>query len=91
MVLGNLHQLVPRLDALLMVLKTCKADTCRNPWAVLHPDGDVRNLTQALSSRYDDFYEVQQENRVQFKECLPGYLIENELPVKVLPYAADWL
>jgi hypothetical protein len=37
-------QVTPRLDALLMVLKSCKGVTCTDPWGALHPQGDVKNL-----------------------------------------------
>ena len=85
----TLPHIIARLDALMLVLKTCKADTCRNPWLTLHPEGDVHNLTEALNPQYDYFYEVK-EHRVQFKECVPGYLIDNELPIKAIPYSPDW-
>jgi hypothetical protein len=38
------EDLIPRLDALMMVLKSCKGDTCRKPWTALHPSGDVASL-----------------------------------------------
>ncbi|USW58936.1 Putative sulfatase, alkaline-phosphatase-like, core domain superfamily [Septoria linicola] len=95
-----LTQLLPRLDALLMVLKTCKARACTHPWDVLHPpnttvkhptsagEGDVkngtkgrqvRNLADAMSSQYHDFYASQQ--KVAFEKCEKGYILESEGPV----------
>ena len=71
----------------MMVLKSCKADSCRNPWPVLHPEGNVQNLSEALNPQYDHFYQTQ--TRVEFKECLPGFFFENELPMHVKAYAAD--
>ncbi|KAI8882863.1 alkaline phosphatase-like protein [Backusella circina FSU 941] len=45
-------QLVNRLDALLVVLKTCRAETCRDPWRVLHPnDENVKTLADALDRK----------------------------------------
>ena len=84
----TLEKLIPRLDALMMVLKTCRTDSCRHPWRVLHPQGNVHNLSQAMDPRYDRFYHEQE--RVQYKKCIMGYLMENELPIDVKPYAADW-
>lgn len=84
----TIDRLLPRLDALELVLKTCKAETCRNPWAVLHPEGNVNSLLDALNSEYDDFYEVQQ-NKVHFDACLAGYLLSNELPIDAVPYTLD--
>ncbi|OAP55881.1 hypothetical protein AYL99_10033 [Fonsecaea erecta] len=75
----TLRHLISRLDALVMVLKTCKARTCTHPWETLHPDGDVDNLQDALAARYDDFYELQQE-RVRFDRCEKGYILESEGP-----------
>jgi arylsulfatase A-like enzyme len=55
--LNNLYnsaniQLVNRLDALLVVLKSCRAETCRDPWQVLHPyDDDVKTLDDALDAK----------------------------------------
>ncbi|KAI1330959.1 alkaline-phosphatase-like protein [Xylariaceae sp. FL0255] len=84
----TLEQLAARLDALIQVLKTCKARTCTHPWEVLHPEGNVHNLLEALNTQYDHFYEVQQ-NKVHFDACLGGYLISNELPIAVIPYSGD--
>lgn len=42
-------ELVNRLDALLLVLKTCRAEACRDPWRILHPDDrSVKTLADAL-------------------------------------------
>ncbi|KAF5689593.1 arylsulfatase [Fusarium circinatum] len=51
-----LLSIVSRLDALLMVVKSCKGETCINPWKVLHPDGDVKSLKDPLKNKYDSFY-----------------------------------
>lgn len=80
-----LHSLLSRLDALLLVLKTCKASACTHPWKVLHPAGDVENLYDALEPRFNDFYEIEQE-KVQFTRCEKGYIAESEGPHKVKPY-----
>lgn len=68
-----------RLDALLLVLKTCKAAACTDPWAVIHPQGDVENLDDALDTQYDAFYAAQP--KVQFSQCEPGQILESEGPM----------
>lgn len=72
-------RLISRLDTLLVVLKTCKGRECTHPWEILHPDGDVKDLHDALAGKFDDFYEVQQE-RVHFDKCEKGYIAESERP-----------
>ncbi|GKT61402.1 hypothetical protein ColTof4_01483 [Colletotrichum tofieldiae] len=79
-----LERLVERLDSLMMVMKSCKGVTCRQPWDVLHPpktvkDGDrVRSLDDALHPRFDAFYAAQA--RVSFSRCEPGYIPSSEGP-----------
>ena len=79
-----LSKAVPRLDALLLVLKSCKESACTDPWRELHPQGDVNSLADALNSKYDDFYNVQP--KVRFTDCKPGYLIEYEGPQTAIQY-----
>ncbi|KAI0009035.1 alkaline-phosphatase-like protein [Xylariaceae sp. FL0662B] len=73
-------KVVARLDTLLLVLKSCKGVTCRQPWQQLHPDGDVGSLADALAPQYDHFYEVEQ-TRVEYDFCANGYLVEAEGPM----------
>lgn len=73
-----LARVVDRLDALTLVLKSCKGETCTHPWRTLHPDGDVSTLADAMRRRYDDFYAGQP--KVSFDECAPGYIIDVEGP-----------
>lgn len=61
-----------------MVLKSCKGSTCVQPWAALHPQGNVQTLHDTLSQRFDAFYTLQQ--RVRFDRCELGYLVEAEGP-----------
>lgn len=68
-----------RLDALLLVLKSCKGDGCVRPWLALHPDGSVASLADALDAQFDDFYEKQQV-KVSFDWCEQGYISEAEGP-----------
>jgi hypothetical protein len=87
-VLGRpIPQLIHRLDALILVLKTCKTDQCRAPWKQLHPAGGVRNLLDALDSNHDDFYEkTYEEGKVGWEKCYQGseasrYELSNERPL----------
>jgi hypothetical protein len=72
-------KVIARLDALLFVLKSCKGQTCVRPWHALHPAGNVQNLQDALSSRFDTFYE-QQQKKVSFNRCEMGHLLDAEGP-----------
>lgn len=83
-----------RLDALLLVLKTCKGKSCTSPWATLHPKGNVRNLGDALAPTFDKFYETGQPG-VSFSECLPGQILSAEGALSANVYggykrAEDW-
>lgn len=78
-------KVVARLDALLLVLKSCKGTSCIRPWEVLHPSNDVSDLKDALRSTYDVFYE-QQQSKVSFSRCEAGYIIDAEGPQDVVVY-----
>ncbi|KAJ7140941.1 alkaline-phosphatase-like protein [Mycena epipterygia] len=84
-VTDDIPHLTSRLDALMMVLKSCKTNACRKPWNVLHPQGNVQNLADALDSQYDDFYASQP--KVSFSECSPGYIITAEGPQDAIPFS----
>lgn len=74
-----LERVVSRLDSLLFVLKSCKAETCIRPWEALHPTGNVANLRDALSTRFDDFY-MQRQIKVVFDRCEMGFILDAEGP-----------
>ena len=80
-----LTKVIARLDSLLMVLKSCKGESCIEPWKVLHPGGDVLNLYDALSVKYDQFYVVEQP-KVAFSSCETGYIPEAEGPQEPIMY-----
>lgn len=82
-----LEALVNRLDALTMVLKTCKQRTCRKPWESLHPDGKVTTLREALNPKYDSFYESQP--KVVFSRCAEGQIRAFEGPMDVIPFTPN--
>ena len=67
-----------RLDSLLMVMKSCRGRACIKPWSVLHPEGHVESLSDALDVRLDKFY--MDQVRVSFDRCEPGYIISAEGP-----------
>jgi N-acetylglucosamine-6-sulfatase len=73
-----------RLDALLMVTKSCKGRECHEPWRVLHPDESVATFADALHKSFDAFYEGQP--RVSFSSCVKGHVISEEGPQDVTPW-----
>ncbi|KAI2602206.1 alkaline-phosphatase-like protein [Hypoxylon sp. NC1633] len=75
----HLDKVVARLDSLLFVLKSCKAETCINPWRALHPAGNVGSLRDALSTRFDSFYEDRSRN-IEFDRCEMGFILDAEGP-----------
>ncbi|EME43950.1 hypothetical protein DOTSEDRAFT_171886 [Dothistroma septosporum NZE10] len=75
------EHILERVDALLMVTKSCKGRTCHRPWDVLHSDKNVRSLKDALDSVYDDFYKEQP--RVSFSSCPLGHIVSEEGPQDV--------
>ncbi|KAH7386286.1 alkaline-phosphatase-like protein, partial [Cadophora sp. MPI-SDFR-AT-0126] len=84
-----LNQVTARLDALMMVMKSCKSAQCTTPWSTLHPKGDVNTLTDALDPKYDAFYSRQP--KVSFTSCEPGYIISAEGPqVPLLYRTGNW-
>src|SRR5438552_2117541 len=60
-------QLLNRLDAVLLVQKSCKEEQCMKPWDQLHPGGQVRNLKDALVEKFDDQYA--KYAKVKFDRC----------------------
>ncbi|CAK7200863.1 hypothetical protein SEUCBS139899_003562 [Sporothrix eucalyptigena] len=77
----SLDQVVSRLNALLVVLKTCARETCREPWRALHPQGDVATLEDSLAPHFDAFYAGQPN--IYFTKCEIGYIAESEGPMYV--------
>lgn len=71
-------RLTSRLNGLMLLLKTCIGDSCRAPWSILHPDGSVRSLADALDAQYDLYYASLPS--VHFDACLTSYQLPNEAP-----------
>ncbi|KAH8701266.1 alkaline-phosphatase-like protein [Phaeosphaeriaceae sp. PMI808] len=69
-----------RLNAILMVTKSCEKGSCRDPWAVLKlPSGEkLGSFEEAMSPSYDAFFD--QFPRVSFQECLQVQSAKNEAP-----------
>lgn len=82
----SIHHLLSRLDALLLLLKSCQARSCTHPWESLHPSGDVNSLHDALDPSFDSFYHIEQE-KVHFTRCEKGYIIESEGPQSAKSFA----
>jgi hypothetical protein len=74
-----IKSIAARLDSLLLVLKSCKGETCVHPWRSLHPAGSVETLEDALSPRFDEFY-LQQQVRIEYNRCEFGYILDAEGP-----------
>ncbi|KII86595.1 hypothetical protein PLICRDRAFT_142944 [Plicaturopsis crispa FD-325 SS-3] len=74
----NLHRLSTRLDALLLVLKTCQDAACTAPFASLFPDGEVFDFAGALQPGYDEYFASLP--RVRYSSCELGYQTRFEEP-----------
>ncbi|KAF7553217.1 hypothetical protein G7046_g7166 [Stylonectria norvegica] len=74
----TLSKVIDRLDSLLLVLKSCKGRDCIEPWKILHPEGGVETLEDALSYRFDEFYGEQV--KVRHGWCEEGYIVDAEGP-----------
>ncbi|KAK2598380.1 hypothetical protein N8I77_011800 [Diaporthe amygdali] len=77
---ASAQQVINRLNALLMVTKSCEQDRCRDPWAQLKPDDSTTlvSLTQAMNASYDSFFA--DFEKVQFETCAAIQLTDNEAP-----------
>lgn len=71
-------RLTTRMNGLMLLLKTCIGQGCRAPWSILHPDGSVKSLGDALDAKYDLFYASLPS--VHFDACATQYNLANEEP-----------
>ncbi|KAK8116893.1 uncharacterized protein PG998_005174 [Apiospora kogelbergensis] len=71
-----------RLNALLLVTKSCAENTCRDPWAVFTPnngtDEKVATMKEAMDTKYDAYFAS--FPRVHFASCMQYQDIANEQP-----------
>lgn len=74
----HLQKRLDRLDALLLILKTCVGETCTNPHAALFKNGGVKSFAQASEPQYDEFFAS--IPKVRFKECALGFQSRLEKP-----------
>lgn len=74
-----ISKVISRLNGLMMVTKTCKGKDCIRPWNVIHPDGDVETIRDAMDPKFDDFYEKEMP-QVSYDYCTRGYYAEIEGP-----------
>ncbi|KAL8386854.1 hypothetical protein RB595_010342 [Gaeumannomyces hyphopodioides] len=74
-------RVLDRLNALLLVTKSCAEGSCRDPWAVFSP-GDglpaIATMAQAMDARYDVFFAG--FPRVHFNSCMQYQDVANEMP-----------
>lgn len=63
----DIERLLTRVDALLLVLKSCKGNACVKPWKELHHDGNVNNLRDAMNQTFEDKYsKLHKHKKVRF-------------------------
>lgn len=62
-----IEKVLHHLDALLLVLKSCAGEECRQPWTQLHPNGQIHSLLEALDEKFDDKYKGLP--RVNYSKC----------------------
>lgn len=74
-----ISKVLTRLNGLMMVSKSCKAQECIYPWSVIHPEGDVNTIRDAMDPMFDAFYEDEMP-QVSFDKCVRGYFTELEGP-----------
>jgi N-acetylglucosamine-6-sulfatase len=55
----------------------------------LHPDGEVKNLRDAMDGRFDVFY-GEKQRKVSFGECALGQLLEVEGPLEPVSWRSEW-
>ncbi|KAM0786789.1 hypothetical protein ACM66B_002223 [Microbotryomycetes sp. NB124-2] len=74
----EIEMVATRLDGLLLRLKDCVGDECRQPWKEIFPRGQVSSLRQALDPKFDDFFATLP--RVKYQDCTLGYHRAQEHP-----------
>lgn len=74
----DLPRLANRLDALLLVLKSCVGEVCHEPWASVFPGGGVTSLASALQADFDSYFV--ELPKVTYKDCDLGFHTAREFP-----------
>ena len=75
---ASVGRVVDRLDGLLFVLKTCKGEVCRAPWAALLPGKGVQTLRDALDAQFDGYFA--QLLKVDWQQCVEYYDLGSSSP-----------
>lgn len=70
----DIKRLLPRIDGLLLLLKSCNRDTCVHPWKHLHRNGEVKNLRDAMQHKYDAKYH--RLPKVHFRKCFKNGTVD---------------
>lgn len=74
-----IRKLLKRIDAALLVLKSCKgtAIPCHKPWGQLHRNGNVHSLKDAMQNQYDTKYDrLNEKYKVGFDKCFKNGKID---------------
>ncbi|KAH7141773.1 arylsulfatase [Dactylonectria macrodidyma] len=79
----HIQRVKSRLNALLLVTKSCAESTCRQPWKVIQPPNlrhgkEIQTLDDALDAKYDKYYASFPP--VNIDECLGYQFTPNEGP-----------
>lgn len=76
----HLLHVMDRLNAILLVTKSCEQQSCRQPWKLLSPpDGSaIPSFKAAMATKHDAFFAGLP--RVQFAECMAYQYVPNEAP-----------
>lgn len=80
-------QLVHRLDALLLVMKNCKQNSCRNPYNVLFPGNQANDFAGAMDPKFDKFFANQP--KASFSKCERGFIGKSEGPMHANAFKAN--
>ncbi|EFQ94320.1 hypothetical protein PTT_08067 [Pyrenophora teres f. teres 0-1] len=83
------NKLASRLNGLLLTLKRCKGHVCTRPWEKVHPQGNVRNLEDAMDERYDVFY-GERQHVMSFSRCVMGQDLSVEGALEPVVWQDEW-
>lgn len=74
----EIERIANRHNALMLVLKTCVGDECGSPWKYIFPNGEASSYQDALSPRFDKYFESLP--LMEYESCETGYHARNEKP-----------
>lgn len=70
------QRVMDRIDGIMSALAHCKGATCRNPYSILHPGGEVFTFSDAMDAQFDGMYS--KLVKFQFVRCRALYATSNE-------------